>query len=440
MALEYYTKALDIYRQKGNRKYVEICQTDMANSYSSLGDYPKALEYYRLSLEESGKLHDTIGVIANLNSIGLVFASLGDFPKALDYYEKAGIEAQESGDSYENASVFNNIGDLYAGLRDTVRALKFLKQALQISEKINYNKLEARVLLNIGELLEIKNDSAVIYINQALEIHQKMGNNIGIAECMEQLGLIYDKQKKYSLASNYTIKAQELFIAAGEKEMLAKNYLDEGNIYKDSLMYGQAEVNFTKGLELAKEIGVKETERDALQSLSDLYNKLKQPEKELSTYKQYISLRDTIMNGDKAKAIQLKEIEYDDLKNKIEEENRKAATERKHNLQLLGIAVFILSLIITVMLLSKIKIKPVFVKILGVLALLLLFEFVSLLIEPLISRWTDDNPLYTFLVLVAIAAVLIPTHHRMEHWVKEHLSKKHGGKHPSENPKVEHPV
>lgn len=424
-ALEYYTKSLDIYRQKENKVYIEKCQGNMANCYSNLGDYPKALEYYRLSLEESEKIRDTIGVIANLNCIGLVFATLGDYPKSLDYYQRASVEAQSSGDNYEIASVLNNIGDLYKKLNDTVKALNSLKQSLQISKKIGNNKLEALTLLSIGKLLGIKNDSASIYLNQSMDIYRKMGRDIGVANCLEQLGLVYEEQKKYSTALDYTLQAGELFSKEEEQDLLAENYFQAGSIYKDSLRYEKAEENFMKSLELAKKLGIKETQRDALQGLSDLYGKLKQPEKELSAYKDFISMRDSIMNGDKAKTIQLKEIEYTDLQTKIEEESRKAAAERKHNLQLLGIGVFILSLIICVTLLSKIKIKPAFIRILGVLALLLLFEFVSLLIEPLISKFTDDNPLYTFLVLVGIASILIPTHHRLEHWVKEHLTKKH---------------
>jgi tetratricopeptide (TPR) repeat protein len=432
-ALEYYTKSVDIFRQMGNRTYVEYCQTDMANVYSDLGDYPKALEYYRLSLEESKKLNDTIGIIANLNCIGLVFATLGDFPKALDYYEKARMQAENSGDSheiaYEIASVSNNIGDLYKRLHDTDRALIFLKKSLRISENINNNKLEATTLLSIGKLFKINNDSATEYVNEALKIYRNMGRDIGVATCMEQLGLVYDKQKKYSLALNFTLNAQELFNKAGEQELLAGDYEQAGIIYEDSLLYEKAEENFRKSYALAKQLGVTEIQRDVLDSLSTLYGKLKQPENELSTYKQYIMLRDTIMNGDKAKAITLKEIEYNDLKNKIEEDNRKAAEERKRNLQLLGIAVFILSFIMLIVLLSRVKIKLIYIKILGVLALLLLFEFISLLIEPLISKWTNDTPLYTLLVLVAVASVLIPTHHRLEHWVKERLTKTHGLKH-----------
>jgi len=282
-ALEYYTKSLDIYRQLENRTYVEYCQTDMANVYSDLGDYSKALEYYRLSLEESKKLNDTIGIIANLNCIGLVFATLGDFPKALDYYEKARMEAENSGDgheiAYEIASVLNNIGDLYKRLHDTARAINFLKNSLQISEKISNSKLEATTLLSIGKLFKTNNDSATGYINRALKIYKDLGRDIGIASCMQQLGLVYDKQKKYSMALNYTLNAGELYNKAGEQEFLADNYKQTGVIYEDSLLYGEAEENFLKSLSLAKHIGVMEIQRDVLDSLSDLYGKLKEPEK-----------------------------------------------------------------------------------------------------------------------------------------------------------------
>jgi len=54
-----------------------------------------------------------------------------------------------------------------------------------------------------------------------------------------------------------------------------------------------------------------------------------------------------------------------------------------------------------------------------VIALLLLFEFISLFIHPYISQWEHNNPVLMLLTLVAIAAVMVPLHHKLENVVKE---------------------
>ncbi len=55
----------------------------------------------------------------------------------------------------------------------------------------------------------------------------------------------------------------------------------------------------------------------------------------------------------------------------------------------------------------------------GLLALLMLFEFIAMVIHPYIEEWTHDIPVLMLLVLVAVASLLVPLHHKLEHWVKE---------------------
>ena len=58
------------------------------------------------------------------------------------------------------------------------------------------------------------------------------------------------------------------------------------------------------------------------------------------------------------------------------------------------------------------------------IALLLLFEFISLFIHPYISEWEHHNPILMLLTLVAIAAVMVPLHHKLEDTIKEKLAHK----------------
>ena len=64
-------------------------------------------------------------------------------------------------------------------------------------------------------------------------------------------------------------------------------------------------------------------------------------------------------------------------------------------------------------------------KFLGILALLLVFEFINLYIHPYIGRFTNESRLVLMLlILVAIAAMIIPLHNKIEHWLTHQLVEK----------------
>jgi hypothetical protein len=64
------------------------------------------------------------------------------------------------------------------------------------------------------------------------------------------------------------------------------------------------------------------------------------------------------------------------------------------------------------------------IEFLGVLGLLIVFEFTNLLIHPYISEATNDSPIFMLIILVIVAALLIPLHHRLEIWIKEKMVEK----------------
>jgi hypothetical protein len=64
------------------------------------------------------------------------------------------------------------------------------------------------------------------------------------------------------------------------------------------------------------------------------------------------------------------------------------------------------------------------IEFLGVIALLIVFEFLNLLLHPFLERVTHHSPVLMLLALVCIAALLVPLHHKIEHWATTKLVKK----------------
>ena len=57
------------------------------------------------------------------------------------------------------------------------------------------------------------------------------------------------------------------------------------------------------------------------------------------------------------------------------------------------------------------------IKFLGILSLLIVFEFINLLIHPYLSNITNHSALLMLVIMVCIAALLIPLHHKLEKWI-----------------------
>jgi len=109
----------------------------------------------------------------------------------------------------------------------------------------------------------------------------------------------------------------------------------------------------------------------------------------------------------------------------IAEQKKKDAEESKRNVQRGGIAVFIPIFFLFVLLLSRTKVKSRTVEFLAIVGLLLFFEFITDLLYPYISNFTNESPIWETLIFVIIAACLEPLSYRLEHWIKSKLVRKH---------------
>jgi hypothetical protein len=53
-----------------------------------------------------------------------------------------------------------------------------------------------------------------------------------------------------------------------------------------------------------------------------------------------------------------------------------------------------------------------------------MFEFIAMLMHPYIEEWTHHSPVFMLLILVTIASILVPMHHKLEELMKSKLIKK----------------
>jgi hypothetical protein len=167
-------------------------------------------------------------------------------------------------------------------------------------------------------------------------------------------------------------------------------------------------------------------ELDAANFLSEHYKSLKMYDSAFFYMEQTIALKDSVKGQEKIKEAmiisnneQLRQVE-------IAEQKLRDKETRFQQLQLLAIAIFIPLFFLITLLISRVKTHIKIIKFMGIISLLLVFEYLTLLLHPFVAELTHHIPILELLIFVCIAAGLIPLHHRLEHLLIERLTK---GKH-----------
>jgi tetratricopeptide (TPR) repeat protein len=153
-ALDYYEKALPLYRESDYHNGESLALTNIGFVLSQMGDNERALEFYAESLALNREHGDKNGEATILNNIGTAWMNLGDNQKALDYYEQALPLRQSSGDKWGAATVLNNIGRMWSLLGEQDKAIEYLNQALPLRQAVGDKRGEAVTWHNLARVYE----------------------------------------------------------------------------------------------------------------------------------------------------------------------------------------------------------------------------------------------------------------------------------------------
>ena len=127
---------------------------------------------------------------------------------------------------------------------------------------------------------------------------------------------------------------------------------------------------------------------------------------------------DSLNSSNNIQKLQSLRVQEDLRQKELAIEKQQAKEKRSHNLQYAAIAIALITFIILFLLLSRsIIVKTKFIEFFGVLGLLAVFEFINLFIHPYLAHATNDSPVLMLLILIAIGALLVPLHHRLEKWM-----------------------
>ena len=412
----------------------EKIDTNKVNQMVDIGfglrgnDPAKALLITQEALSLSKKIKYANGQARALGTMAIIFTRLGNYPRALEFSLQRLKLVEKFNDQEKFAGVLINIGIVYVYQEDYKMALTYYYKADSVIEQYNIDEFKYNVALNMGDAYDKLNinDSAYSYFNKSLILAMQQKNDYRIAKSMIGIGHSYLKKDNYLLAmANYksgiaTLKA----LHDDDNDLLCEATLGYAQLHKKMNQIDSALTYAKHSLFIAEAYGFIPRQLDAVKFLASCYKDKKNIDSSFYYLNYVQNLNDTINDKGRIRESQLLSSNEQLRQLEIAENLRVAKTERKQQLQLMFIAIFIPGFFLLTLLLSRIKLHVRIVKILGVLSLLILFEYLTLLLHPYVVEITHHIPVYQMLIFVSIAAILIPAHHRVENLLINWLTKK----------------
>jgi hypothetical protein len=352
--------------------------------------------------------------------IGYAFYRLENKAKGYEYTLKALKIAEPDNDPRVLANMYLLLGNFKSGaaqIADYKKAVDLWKTA---RDQKNYG-LEN---LSTAYRLAGQFDSAFIYATSAYEVARKIKYDIIMPYILLNLGQVYEGLQNPALALTYYRLALDDAKAKRSNRLLQRAYIRLAGFYKTA---GVADSNFFYSKK-AYDISISETVSWVIApaySLYEIYTKQNKTDSALKYLHIYISAKDSLNTIQEAQKMQSLDFAEQLRQQEIIAAELKAKEDRKHNLQFAALAIGLITFIILFLLLSRsIIVKTKFIEFFGVLGLLAVFEFINLFIHPYLSHATNDSPVLMLVVLIAIGALLIPLHHKLEKWITKIMVEK----------------
>jgi tetratricopeptide (TPR) repeat protein len=374
-----------------------------------------AIEYRGLTLAR--KIGFSSGQALILLDISKALYRIGNLPKALNAALES-LRIQEAKNNLKSmAWCYAMLGTIYNAQNDNRKELFYSLAEKQVNKMLGEDSKNWAASFNLSTIYLKLNqaDSALFYLRDAYKIAIQK-KDIRTALILAQFGDIYEKLGDSGSALNYyrlgfrAAVANGLSAAASIAGNLASFFAEKGKV-DSSIFY--AKIAFNKANSVS-------TMQQAAMILSKQYEK-KDLAQSYHYYKIAVSAKDSMFSIEKINELQKLTAEEELHRQEVAEQIIKEAEARKKAIRIAGISIFLPLFFLVVFLLGRMQIKPRFIEFMGILSLLFVFEFVTLLLHPFIEKWTDHDPILMLLILVAIAAFLVPMHHRIERWMKEHL-------------------
>ena len=471
-SIEFYNKALEIAKQNKMEDEVGAAQLRLASVYLSIPDKDKALNYVDQAFSLISTLKNDSLKAESHNSYGLVhqarndktlslrhflnglqiaeqtkkpelkrncyvhlsnfYTRIQEYDKAIDYFMKANKELdhiREKNVPYQRAIDINTLGNLFANKKNHDIAISYFERSIAMADSLKFSTLKVPGYISLlNQYLRMDQPKkALEYINSAPGQNlKKYLSDFGMTAMIDQAyAFIYYQLNQFDSAKVYFDKALPYFEQKTSEINRISFYSQFANYYNKTDNAAKAIEYYMKVKEIGERIGQLEQVQMAYKNLDTLYEKksdFKLANLYNSLYYQYKDSIDKLKKENELAQIAALDEQQRAERIRLEEQEAK---EKRNRIQYMGIIIGIAVLFVSLVMMGWFKVSANTIRAIGFFSFLIFFEFIFLVFKKNINGLTNGVPLYDLGFMIALAAILVPLHHWLEHRVIHFLTSHH---------------
>ena len=286
-AIDYYKRYLKSSKEVGDRAGEGGAYCNLGNAYFRLGDFQKAIKYYEQDLEISKEVGDRTGKGGAYGNLGSAYNSLGNFQKAIEYNERHLTISKEMGDRAGEGNAYGNLGNALSNLGDFQKAIECHKRHLKISIEMGVKVGEGNAYGNLGNAYASLGDvqEAIKYYELHLKISKEVGNRVAEGGARGNLGIAYHSLGNFQKSIEYSKRHLKISKEVGDRVGEGKAYCNLGNAYRSLGDFQKAIEYHERDLKISKEVGDRAGEGRAYGNLGIVHKSLGNFQKAIQYYK-----------------------------------------------------------------------------------------------------------------------------------------------------------
>jgi class 3 adenylate cyclase/uncharacterized protein HemY len=323
----------------------------MGESQWHMGNYAEAEVNFSKSYNIAGEMNDMAARAAAIHGEGKVNYRYANYQEALNSFLEAAEIQQQLNDSTALAQTWLSLGILQAELKRYPEAQRHYQDALEIAKD---DRTIAYIYNHIGRAYRKDKDydRARKAHEPSVAMFESLNDTAGIARNYNNMGSIFRREGKFAQALDYFWTSLKMHESRHDQEALADGYNDIAKTYLQMNKFNKALRYGKKGLDIAREAGLRDDERYALDNLARIYERRGEYQIALSTQKEHDQLKDSLINANKLEQLaqlhlhferkqQLKEIELLKKDKELLKMDQELAGERRRLGLVLGSSIML---------------------------------------------------------------------------------------------------
>ncbi len=174
----------------------------------------------------------------------------------------------------------------------------FAQQQLKFAHQTNQKKYEAKALASIGKANLNKGNyaQALDYFLKSLKMRESIADLPGIANCYNNIGIIYVEQSNYPKALENYFKALKIREATHDKQGMGDCFTNIGTVFNDQSNYPKALEYYSKDLKICQENNNKEGVAICYNNMGNVYHNQSDFQKTIEYYLKAVNVFEELDN------------------------------------------------------------------------------------------------------------------------------------------------